>query len=286
MLFYNRSLKKLPWYRPTSKAAPRQDLALESFIQACTADFLDIKKRRRIKDNLTQGQRDALRSLHNLPVSHGAACCYADKSGVTVITDLESDNRKIMQELRDPHHYDILPSDPTESVINRVKAWSKKWTEKGEIDVETQVHIEDIKDSHPGKCTTLVKTHKQKPFPIRLLLSGCGTPIQPLSKFVELNIGHLTEYLPFQILDTKEFLQKFIEINNTFVPLPDSAYFAACDIVALYPNVNNNMGLPDVTSLLKEHPSHLGIRTDCVMEVLDIALTNNTCVYTNVLCTK
>ena len=36
--------KKLPWYRPTSKAASRKDPALESFIQACTADFLDIKK--------------------------------------------------------------------------------------------------------------------------------------------------------------------------------------------------------------------------------------------------
>ena len=118
----DQEFKKLPWYRPTSKAAPRQDPALELFIQVCTADFLDIKKRRRIKDNLTRGQRDALRSLRNLPVSHGAACRYADKSGVTVITDLESDDRKIMQELRDAHHYDILPSDPTESVINRVKA--------------------------------------------------------------------------------------------------------------------------------------------------------------------
>ena len=66
-----------------------------------------------------------MRSLRNLPVSHGAACRYADKSGVTVITDLESDDRKIMQELRDPRHYDILPSDPTKSVINRVKAWGE-----------------------------------------------------------------------------------------------------------------------------------------------------------------
>ena len=173
----DQEFKKLPWYRPTSKAAPRQDPALELFIQVCTADFLDIKKRRRIKDNLTRGQRDALQSLRNLPVSHGAACHYAYKSGVTVITDLESDNRKIMQELRDPRHYDILPSDPTKSVINRVKAWSKKWTEKGEIDVETQVYIEDIEDSHPGKCKAPVKTHKQKPFPIRLLLSGCGIPL-------------------------------------------------------------------------------------------------------------
>ena len=92
---------------------------------------------------------------------------------------------------------------------------------------------EDIEDSHPGKCKPLVKTHKQKPFPIRLLLSGCGTPIQPLSRFVQLNIGHLTEYLPFQILDTKEFLKKISEINNTFAPLPDSACFAACDVPAV-----------------------------------------------------
>jgi len=144
----------------------------------------------------------------------------------------------------------------------------------------TRVYIEDIEDSNPEKCKPLVKTHKQKPFPIRLLLSGCVTPIQPLSKFVQPNIGHLTEYLPFQILDTKEFLQKISEVNNTFAPLPDSACFAACDVVALYPNVNN-MELPAVTSPLKEHPSRLGIRTDCVIEALDIALTNNTCVYTD-----
>ena len=36
-----------------------------------------------------------------------------------------------------------------------------------------------------------------------------------------------------------------------------------------------------MTSLLKEHPNRLGLRTDCVMEGLDIALTNNTCVYTD-----
>ena len=108
-----------------------------------------------------------MRSLRNLAISHGAACRRADKPDVTVITDQESDDRKIMQELRDPHHYDILASDPTESVINRVRAWSKKWTEKGETDVDTRVYIEDIEDSHLGKCKPLVKTHKQESFPIR-----------------------------------------------------------------------------------------------------------------------
>ena len=44
----------MPWYRPTSRAALRNDPALESFIQACTTDFLNVNKRRRIKDNLTR----------------------------------------------------------------------------------------------------------------------------------------------------------------------------------------------------------------------------------------
>ena len=151
---------KMPWYRPTARAAPRNYPALESFIQACTTDFLEVNNRRRIKDNLSRKHREALRSLRNLPVSHGVACRYADKSGVTVITDLECDDKKIVQELHDPHHYDIPPSDPAESVINTVKTWSKKWTLKGEITEDIRVYIEDIRDSHPGKCKPLVKPHR------------------------------------------------------------------------------------------------------------------------------
>ena len=41
------------------------------------------------------------------------------------------------------------------------------------------------------------------------------------------------------------------------------------------------MGLPAVDSLLKEQPSQLGTRTDCVLEALDIALTNSACEYSD-----
>ena len=41
------------------------------------------------------------------------------------------------------------------------------------------------------------------------------------------------------------------------------------------------MGQPAVARLVREQPSQLGIRTDCVLEALDIALTNNTCVYSD-----
>ena len=77
-----------------------------------------------------------------------------------------------------------------------------------------------------------------------LLLSGTGTPLQPISIFVQVAISHLTENLPYQIIDTKEFLQKVDKINETYSPLPDAACFAVCDVVSLYPNVNNEIGVP------------------------------------------
>ena len=68
--------------------------------------------------------------------------------------------------------------------------------------------------------------------------------MQPISKFVQLVISHLTGNLPYQIINTKEFLQKVDKINKTYSPLPDATCFAVCDVVALYPNINNEMGVP------------------------------------------
>ena len=214
-------------------------------------------------------------------MSHGAACRYADKSGVTVITDLNQDDEKILKELNNPQYYDILPHDPTHAIRNKVKRWSEKWSDKGQLADDVHEYVNDTVDAHPGSCKPLVKTHKAKPFPFRLLLSGCGTPVQPISKFVQTHIAHLTDHLPFQILDTKEFLQKINLINEILSPLPNSACFATCDVISLYPNVNNNMGIPAIRKMLKKFPSPHNTDTKCITEALSIALDNNVCQHSD-----
>ena len=116
---------------------------------------------------------------------------------------------------------------------------------------------------------------------MRLLLSGCGTPIQPLSKVVQLSISHLTQHLPYQIIDTKEFLQKVQHINQTLAPIPESACFAVCDVISLYPNVNNDMGVPATEQRLRAHPSPLNISPECVVEALKLTLNNNVTAFTD-----
>ena len=65
--------------------------------------------------------------------------------------------------------------------------------------------------------------------------------MQPISKFVQIANSYFTGNLPYQIINTKEFLQKADKINETYSPLPDAACFAVCGVVSLYPNVNNEM---------------------------------------------
>jgi hypothetical protein len=63
-------------------------------------------------------------------------------------------------------------------------------------------------------------------------------------------------------------------------PLPPAAVFATCDVVSLFPNVDNAMGVPATRRMLEAHPTPLDVPTQCVMEALQIALDNNVCQYT------
>ena len=119
-----------------------------------------------------------------------------------------------------------------------------------------------------------------EPWPIRVLLSGSNTPVQPLSKFVQFNIRHLPSHLPYQILDTKEFLQKIERINDLLAPLPETATITICDVAKLYPSVNNSMGVPAVKKLLQQFPSPYTPLVDCVIEALQICLNCNICKFT------
>ena len=272
---------KHPWFKPTKKDAPKGNAALELFIEKCSRDFIDPAKRKKIRDNLTVGQRTALGELRAFPLTHGVACRYADKSGATVITDLDKDCELIMNTLNDNDYYDILPNDPTPDIIPVVQQWANNWDDEDTITDEIISYVTEVEDTHPGACKPLVKTHKPEPYPIRLLLSGCGTPTAHLAKFAQIGLSHLTPSLPYQVMDSKEFLARILDINQSICPLPAEATMVTCDVIGLYPNVNNDMGIPAVRKKLEEQQSPLGFPPESIVEALTISLNNNATRYMN-----
>lgn len=65
---------------------------------------------------MSPGQRVAWKELRNLPITHNAACRFADKSGVTVVTPLVSDDENIKKELNNAKLYDRFENDPSETI--------------------------------------------------------------------------------------------------------------------------------------------------------------------------
>ena len=272
-----QAYEKKPWSLRTDRPAPHADADTENFISKCMDEFLDPKNRKKIKSNFSKDEWKSATKLRNLPLTHNAACRFADKSSKTIITDLSLDDDMILRDLNDEHHYDTVASDPTPKIKRTINNWTVKW--KGVLDDEQTIFVNNIEDTGPGKIKPLIKTHKQQPWPLRLLLSGTNTPVQPLSKFVQFNIRHLTAHLPHQILDTKAFLQKISRINQTVSPLPSTFKIVICDVAKLYPSVNNLMGVPAVRHMLNTFPSPYLPLTDCIIEALQICLDCNVCKF-------
>ena len=275
-----KEFEKTPWYKRSDRHAPYAGPETENYIAECQAQFLEPANRRRIKGNFTKEQWESVQKLKNLPMTHNSACRFADKSSKTIITDLDNDDSLVMADLNDSNYYDCVNNDPTERIKAQIKRWTATWKEKGVIDDDQAAFISNISETEPGKIKPLIKTHKPQPWPIRVLLSGSNTPVQPLSKFVQFNIKHLPSHLPHQILDTKAFLLKIEKINQLLSPLPQSTVITICDVVKLYPSVNNDMGVPAVKRMLDMFPSPYIPLTDCIIEALQICLSCNICKFT------
>ena len=92
-------------------------------------------------------------------------------------------------------------------------------------------------------------------------------------------MSHLTSELKYQIIDTKEFLRKIDTMNELLPPLPPTATLVSCDVVALYPSVDNAMGVPAVDRMLNEFPSPLCRSKKCINNGLKIVLNNTVCQF-------
>ena len=65
--------------------------------------------------------KKSIKKLKNLPITHGVAIRYADKSGKAVITNLDDDDNDILEKLQDQNYYDPLQDDPSEETKVRIE---------------------------------------------------------------------------------------------------------------------------------------------------------------------
>ena len=172
--------------------------------------------------------------------------------------------RKDCQKLENPLHYQKLEQDPSADYVGVITQWSARWLEKSQINEEIANWVING-NVKPGKAFGTIKTHKQGN-PLWLITSCCGTAIENLSAVTEFYLKPLAQNLPSFVKDTTHFLQRIEELN-TKGPFPEDSLLVSWDVVAMFPNIDNNLGINAVTEALEARPVKFP-STDCTVEAV------------------
>ena len=107
--------------------------------------------------------------------------------------------------------------------------------------------ITSFGNPHPGVNYPLIKTHKANN-PARVITSGCGTPTENLSLFVEKYCKVVVDSIPCRIRDTSHMLNIIDDLNTEGVQNDD--LLVRFDITNMFPSIDNKTGIQRVRSKL------------------------------------
>ena len=148
-----------------------------------------------------------------------------------------------------------------------MKEWATKWISRNEISKEWAKYIVN-ENAVSGKNSTLYKTH-QPNNPVRLLTTGCNTPIENLSRFIEVICAPPTNNIETRIKDTCHLLDIIDELNSEMIP--DNTVLVSFHIVNMYPSADSDRGIATVRDAL-EARANKSPSTDCIIEGLQTCL--------------
>jgi len=174
-------------------------------------------------------------------------------------------------QLNNQLHYKSLQSDPTSKHLALVETWCSKWLGKGEISPEVTRWVLN-KEARPGVAFGNIRTHKTGN-PLRLITSCCGTAIENLSAFTESYLQPLARKLPSFIKDTTDLHNK-IEDLNTSGRFPTGTLLVSWDVVSMFPNIDNKLGLTVVRKALNARENKFP-STTCILEAVKLCLKSN-----------
>ena len=123
-----------------------------------------------------------------------------------------------------------------------------------------------------GSCLVTSKHIRKQPF--RLIALCCRTAIKNLSALTKFYLQPLARKQPSFVKDTNDLLKKIHEHG----PFPAGTLLVSWDVVSMFPNIDNELGLGAVRRELDAREQLLP-STNCILEAVEICLKSNHSVF-------
>ena len=166
----------------------------------------------------------------------------ADKGGAIVIWSTTDYEKEALSQLNDNKYYEKIQAQPDMIITaqtNTITNYVKDLFKFGDIDYKTLKYLLPPSPPRIPIFYLLPKIHKPNN-PGRPIISGCDSPADRLSSFIDTHLKPLCSSLPSYIKDTNHFLQTIFNITT---PLPPNTILATIDVKSLYTNIPHDEGI-------------------------------------------
>ena len=191
--------------------------------------FFSSNLKARCHRNISREEQKALENLRNYD---DIIIKQADKGSAVVILDRGKYVAEAMRQLHDSEVYISLRDDPTADMIRKVNERVEKLHTDGYISQSTLQYLMVTNNATAGCFYLLPKIHK-KNCPGHPVISGCNTPTEKISAFVDSQLKPLLSQIPSFVKDTNHFWNNLKAMGK----FPDGAILVTIDVVGLYPHI-------------------------------------------------
>ena len=263
---YNPTILQKLKERNTSFTPQNVDNTIVTFESAVLEDIRNHAKQAMRKNNLTRGERKALKCLSE---REDILITRADKGGATVIWGVEEYLTEANNQLGNTSFYKKLTFDPFHGYIRIINNSLEEMRSQGKLDAEAIEILKVPKNIKPARFYLLPKIHK-KNNPGRPVVASTNCHTTKLSKFVDHFIQPLAKKVRSYIRDTTDLLHKIKDIGK----IPDNALLVTMDVRSLYTNISHEEGLSALKNSLNTR-SNKEPATEVLLTLMRHVLTLN-----------
>lgn len=192
----------------------------------------------------------------------------ADKGNVTVAINKSEYLKKTYDLLSDSNTYEILPSDPTSKIQNRMNKLLKKF-ENLKVITKDELKMLKCENGIFPKLYCLPKIHKPN-VPLRPIVSFVGSPAYKLSK-------HLANLLKFAFQKDQYHTQDSFEVASQLqnFRIPDNYVLISLDVISLFTNIPTDLTKELVTRKWYLIRNHCNMTLEQFLELLSFVIDNS-----------
>ena len=215
-----------------------------------------------------------MRELSNLP---NTIIKPADKGGSIVLWPKNTYLQEAHRQLSNTLHYTPINGNPIPGLVKEISLYLHTLLRDKTIDLTTYQYLLPHSPPRTPLFYMLPKIHKPN-IPGRPIISGCDSPTEKLSIFIDHFLKQVVPFIPSYIKDTNHFLQTVLNIP---FPLPSGALLVTIDVTSLYTNIPQDEGIHSSLQAISLIPTNSRPPLHVFDKFLKFILKNNFFTFNN-----